>query len=232
MAGDGVGELHLNGIKVRILTNFFEALELALDVEIILFHLAKEPVALLTGQRRGLRGNGIEQDLALQLGVVVVRERKHGRSEAEAVKILETPQATQFGYIAVGQEIHRAIFGAFRKMVVVLDDHQQIAALDLLLGAQHVTANTVVVAVRPFVGTGDDDGFVASVTVVAILQLFHEITAFNCFYIGIIHLEPRHLADAVLQHAAYQGGVEQNPRFGLLTHHFIQRRVNYLSIDG
>lgn len=110
-------------------------------------------------------------------------------------------------------------------MVVVLDDHQQIAALDLLLGAQHVTANTVVVAVRPFVGTGDDDGFVASVTVVAILQLFHEITAFNCFYIGIIHLEPRHLADAVLQHAAYQGGVEQNPRFGLLTHHFIQRRV-------
>lgn len=41
VAGDGVGELHLNGIKVRILTNFFESLELALDIEIILFHLAK-----------------------------------------------------------------------------------------------------------------------------------------------------------------------------------------------
>ena len=232
MAGDGVGELHLNGIKVRILTNFFESLELALDVEIILFHLAKEPVALLTGQRRGLRGNGIEQDLALQLGVVVVRERKHGRSEAEAVKILETPQAAQFGYIAVGQKIHRTIFGALRKMVVVLDDHQQIAALDLLLGAQHVTANTVVVAVRPFVGTGDDDGFVASVTVIAILQLLHELTAFYHLDIREIHPESRYFADAVLQHAAYQGGVEQNTRFGLLAHHFIQRRVNHLPIDG
>ena len=31
---------------------------------------------------------------------------------------------------------------------------------------------------------------IASVTIVAILQLFHEITAFNCFYIGIIPLEP------------------------------------------
>ena len=117
-------------------------------------------------------------------------------------------------------------------MVVVLDDHQQIAALDLLLGAQHVTANTVVVAVRPFVGTGDDDGFVASVTVVAILQLLHELTAFDRLDIGKIHSKTRYFTDTVLQHAAYQGSIEQNPQFGLLTHHFIQRRVNHLSIDG
>ena len=87
VAGNGIGKLYLNGIKMRVLTNFLKAFNLALNIEVVLFHLAKESVALLPGQRRGLRGNGIEQDLALQLGVVIVSEGQHSGSKAEAVKI-------------------------------------------------------------------------------------------------------------------------------------------------
>ena len=42
-------ELHLNGIKVRILTNFFEALELALDVDTIIVFAAADDLLDLPG---------------------------------------------------------------------------------------------------------------------------------------------------------------------------------------
>ena len=52
VAGDGVGKLHLNGIKVRIFTYFLEAFELASDLLVVLFHLVEKPLRLFARERR------------------------------------------------------------------------------------------------------------------------------------------------------------------------------------
>ncbi len=60
-------------------------------------------------------------------------------------------------------------------MVVVLDDHQHIAALDLLFGRERIAAYALVIAVGAFVRAGNDDRLVAAVTVVTLLQALHKL---------------------------------------------------------
>ena len=215
---------------MRIFTNFLKSFQFASDIRVILLHLVKQTRRFLARQRRRFRRQGIEQNLAFELRIVVIRERKKRLRKAKSVEILETPQALQLRDIAVGDEVHRTIFGMFREVVVVLDHHQHVVALDLLLGVEHVAADTFIITVRPLVRPCDDNRLVPPVAVVAILQFLEELTPFNRLDVRKIHFETGCLADSVFEHAAHQCGIEQNPRLSLLAHHFIHRPIDNFSI--
>ena len=213
-----------------ILADLFEALDPAPDVGIVLFDLIEQARRFLARERRRLRGDRIQEDLALDLRVVVVREREHGIGEAEAVELLEAPQPFQAGDVAVGDEVHRAVLRPFGIVVVVLDDHQHVAALDLLLGRENVAPDPLVVAVGPLVRTRDDNRLVASVAGVAILEFLEKLAALDRLDVREIHAETRNGADAVLEHAPDKRGVEQDARFGLLAHDLVERAVDHLAV--
>ena len=118
----------------------------------------------------------------------------------------------------------------FGKIVVVLDDHQHIAALDLLLGAEHVAPDTLVVAVGALVRPRDDDRFVAAVKGVAVLQFFEELAALDPLDIREAEPEAGNLVKAVFEHATHHRGVEQDARLRLLPHHFVHRAVNDVAV--
>ena len=211
---------------MRILTNFLKAFQLAFDVRVVLLHLVEKARRLLPGERRRLRGDRIQQNLALDLRIVVVGKFEHGVGEAETIEILEPPETFQPRDVAVGDEVHRAVFGVLGKVVVILDDHQHVAALDLLLGIEHVAADALVVAVGPLVRARDDDRLVAAVSDIAILKFFEELAAHDRLDVGKIHLEAGNLVKAVFEHAAHQRGVEEDARLRLLPHHLVHRAVD------
>ena len=128
--------------------------------------------------------------------------------------------------------MHRAVFGAPGIIIVVLHDHQHVVALDLLLGIEHVAADALVVTVGTLVRTGDDDGFVAAVPGVTILQLFEELPAFDRLDVGEAHFEMGDFVDAVLEHAPHERGIEKDPRLGLLAHHIVHRSVLDIAETG
>ena len=105
----------------------------------------------------------VEQDPAFDLRILVVGEFEHDVGETETVEILVAPQPFEPRDVAVGDEVHRAIFGVLGIIVVVLHDHQHVITLDLLLGIEHVAADALVVTVGTLVRPSDDDGFVAAV---------------------------------------------------------------------
>ena len=120
----------------------------------------------------------------------------------------------------------------FGKVVVILDHHQHIAALDLLLGRKHVAADAFVVTVGALVRPRDDDHLVAAVPRIAVLQLFEKLAAPDRLDVRKIHPEARNLVNAVLEHAAHQRRIEQDARAGLLAHHIVHRAVNHLAVGG
>lgn len=97
--------------------------------------------------------------LPFDLRILVVGEFEHDVGETETVEILVAPQPFEPRDVAVGDKVHRAVFGVPGIIIVVLHDHQHVVALDLLLGIEHVAADALVVTVGTFVRTGDDDGF-------------------------------------------------------------------------
>ena len=215
---------------MRIFTDFLKTFQFAFDVRVVLLHLVEEARRLLARERGRLRGDRIQQNLALDLRIVVVGEFEHGVGEAEAVEILEPPEALQPRDVAVGDEVHRAVLGVLGEVVVVLDDHQHVAALDLLLGIEHVAADALVVAVGPLVRARDDDRLVAAVPGIAVLELFEELTALDRFDVGEIHFETGNLIKSVFEHAAHQRGVEEDARLRLLPHHLVHRAVDDVTV--
>ncbi len=226
----GIRELHLKRVIVRILMDFLEAFQLAPDLRVIFFHLVEQTCGFFARERRSLRGERVQQDFAGDLRIVVVVEREHGVRETESVELLEPADLLQARDVAVGDEVHRAILRMLRKVVVVLDHHQPVAALDLLLGPEHVAADSLVVTVGPLVRTGNDDRLVAAVAVVAILQFFEELAALDPFEIGKIQLEAGNLEKPVFEHAPHQRSIEENARLGLLTHHLVERPADRLAV--
>ena len=217
---------------MRIFTYFLEAFQFAFHIEVILLDLVEKARGLLARKRRGFRSDGVEQDLALQLDILVIGEFEHDVRKTVAVEILVAPQPLEPRDVAVGDEVHGAILVPLRKIVVVLHHHQHVVAFDLLLGERHVAADTFVITVGALVRAGDDDGFVAAVLGVAILQFVEKLPAFDRLDVGIVRFEVRNLVDAVFEHAAHQRGVEQNARLGLLTHDLVHRTVLHVAEAG
>ena len=88
----------------------------------------------------------------------------------------------------------------------------------------------LVVTVGPLVRTRDDDRLVASVAGVAILEFLEKLAALDRLDVRKIHAETRNGADAVLEHAPDERGVEQDARFGLLAHDLVERAVDHLAV--
>ena len=89
-----------------------------------------------------------------------------------------------------------------------------------------------IVAVGPLVRAGDDDHLVASVAVVALLQGLEKLPAVEVPDVRKVRPEARHGVDAPFEHAAYQRGVEEDARLGLLTDHLVHRPVDHLAVAG
>lgn len=72
MARHGIGEFHLERVEMRVLADLLEALDFTFDVEVVLLDLVEKARGLLAGQRRGFRGDRVEQYPAFDLRIFVV----------------------------------------------------------------------------------------------------------------------------------------------------------------
>ena len=230
MARDGVGELDLHGIEVRVLAYLLQALYAALDVEVVLFHLPQQSLALLARERGRLRRDGIKQYLAREFIIIVVGKLQHRLSKVKAVEILEAANLPKARHVAIGNETHRALLLAFGEVVVILHNHQCITTFDSLLGHQVIASYALVVAVGTAVRTGDDDRLVLPIAVVALLHLLHHLTARYSLHIRKLHLQVWHLVDSILEHTAQESGIVEYARSGLLAHHIIHRGIDHIAI--
>lgn len=131
--------------------------------------------------------------------------------------------------VAVGDETHGRILDALGIVVVVLDDHQAVAALDLFLGRAYVAPDALVEAVGAFVRAGDDDCLVASVAGVCILEALEELAAVDRFYVGIMQVDVWYVALAALEHLPQHGGVVEYSRVGILAHDVRHRRIGHVA---
>ena len=158
MAGHGIGELDLKSIVVTIALQFFDALCLLRDVRIILHHRIKQLFLLLVCQGRSLGGQRVQTDGSRQLVVVIVGQCHRHLRKAEAIEFVNIPDTLHHSSVAIGEEGN--FLRPLRPEIVILHNHQQVTAAELLVTVEHHIADALVIDVRPFVTTRDDDGLV------------------------------------------------------------------------
>ena len=85
--------------------------------------------------------------------------------------------------VAVGQEGDGGFF-ALGPVVVVLDNHEEIAADEHLFALKHHAADAPIEDVGALVAAGDDDGFVGSHLVVAAVETVDQLVARDKSHVG------------------------------------------------
>ena len=91
VAGDRIGIFQLQGIVERVLTHCFVTFLLGSDVRIVRVDPLIEIVLLLVGQGCGLGVQGVETDFRHEFSIVIIRERKTGIGESQAVRQKNLP---------------------------------------------------------------------------------------------------------------------------------------------
>ena len=141
------------------------------------------------------------------------------------------------GYVAVGDEVHRRLFllalrhtHGLHPVVVVLDDHQLVAARQLLLVPEDAPSDALVIGVGALVGARDDDCLVCAAAVIGIFQRFDEFAAghhpdvreplqaqlWECIHLLIRNQLPQHR------------GVPEDAAVGELAHHLRECELVHL----
>ena len=96
-------------------------------------------------------------------------------------------QDLPLGVIISRNEIH--FFTFFCPVVIILCYHQQVARVQFIFPPKNLRAYTIIIDIRPLIGTAYDNGFIHSVTVVTSTQRIYQFIARNYLYIS----EPRYL---------------------------------------
>ena len=71
---------------------------------------------------------------------------------------MNIPDTLHHSSVAIGEEGN--FLRPLRPEIVILHNHQQVTAAELLVTVEHHIADALVIDVRPFVTTRDDDGLV------------------------------------------------------------------------
>ena len=183
MTGNGIGELHLQGIVVAIFLHFLHTLRLLWDVGIVGQNALIELLLLLAGKCRGLAAEGVKQNGGGELIVIVVGERQRDLSEAEAVLFVNITETLDNSNVAVGDELKSLLLTPLSFLltpeIVVFHHHEAVAATKFVLAVEDRTANALIIDIRPFVGASDNDSIVETSVAVAGSKLLDELVATN-----------------------------------------------------
>ena len=171
VAGEGIGELDLQGVVVGVLFHGTQPVLFARHVGIVLHDGLEELLRLGGGERGGLAVEGFEEQFAV-VGreVGVVDKAQGGIGKMETIEFLVVAEALHLGYVAVGNEAHAA-FG-LKPVVVVFHHHEVVAGVHLLLAEEDAVAYLLVEEVGPLVAAGDNNHLLDAVAAVLPVEDF------------------------------------------------------------
>ena len=234
MAGDRIGIFQLQGIVERVLTHCFITFLLGSDVRIVRVDPLIEIVLLLVGQGCGLGVQGVETDFRHEFRIVIIRERKTGVGEIQAVALLVVADRDKLCHVSVGDVVHpRDILD---ELVAILHYHQFLAFHQPVLVKEDLVADACIVAVGPFVGAAEDYRVILRVVgVVGLVQGIDQLSPADPDDIAeAFRTEPEHvgcekfLAIRVRRDEFPQtGGIVEDSRFLLLADHFRERAPDH-----
>lgn len=104
MAGNGIAELHLQGIVVVVLTDALHAVFLQWNIGIILHDGIEQLLVLLVSEGWRLRCESVEDDCCIEYEVVVIRELQRYIGKVKAVEVTEVRYPADYSTVAVGNE--------------------------------------------------------------------------------------------------------------------------------
>ena len=186
VASHGIGELHLQGIVVRVLFHLFHALRFLRNVAIVLQHGLKQLVALLMSQGRCLSGQRIEQNRRRHLIVIVVGKLQPYVGEAETIEIADIAHPLNTCPVAIGNEVYGARGAVLcgGSQILVLHHHEQIARSQFILTIENCIANAKVIDICPFVRARHYHRIINAHTAVAGGKALNEFAAGNPQHVG------------------------------------------------
>jgi|GEM_PF-4451003 len=228
VAGHGVGKLDLQSGEVRVLAHGCHAVGLAGQVGIVVEHALIELVALLTGERRRIGREAVEDYGRLVLIVVVVGELEPHVGEVEPVHLALTAHLDHATAVAIGNEGKWRTVIALdrgRREIMVLDDHEPVARGEQVVATvEDGGTYAEIVDTRRLVGAGHDDGVVDAHVVVALAERLDEFVAGHHADIGkTLQTYARQLGHGVVgNHGAYQGGVVEYSALSSLSYHLVE----------
>ena len=133
VAGDGVGEFHLQGVVVAVFFELLQTVGLVRNVSIVGHHALVKLLLLVAGEGWRLRGEGVEQDGSREFCIVVVGKGKGDVGEAKSVLLVDVAHAPDGSHIAIGNKRQGTFLFWFlavgsAPVVVVLHNHQTVAS--------------------------------------------------------------------------------------------------------
>ena len=155
MAGYSIGVLQLQRIEIGVFPDGIVAFLLGLYVSIILIHSIIEHVLLVISQRSRLGIQGVQADLGLDLGVVIVWKTQPGIGEMKPVPFFIILDGHQLCHVSVGDVVHG--LGITDELVAILHYHQFLAAHELFLVVEDLGTYSCIIPVGPLVGPAQDD---------------------------------------------------------------------------
>ena len=124
VAGDGVGEFHLEGVQIGVFPHLLHAFPLVADIHIVLLDGLEESVLLVVAEGRGFALERVQYDFSFNFNVLVW-EIELSVGESESVEFPFVAQSLHLGDVSVGDEIE--FFNLFRPEVVVFHHHEEVA---------------------------------------------------------------------------------------------------------
>ena len=141
-------------------------------MRIVLIHPCIEHILLFVCKGRAFRFERIQNHLRLDLLFIIVRKRKPGGGEMQAVPVLVSGNLLQPRYVPVGDIVHS--LHILHKLVTVPDYHQLVPPDKPFLLELHGRADPGIVPVRPAVGPAQDNGLILPVLRICIRNLFQQ----------------------------------------------------------
>ena len=173
MAGDCIGELHLQGVEERVFPDFQVLLSPGCNLREIFKDIHVQLPVLFLSQRCGIDHQAVEDDLARKFQVIVVGKPQHHIGKPEPVTFLVTFNLQDLGNITVGNKIGRLVL--IQPEIVIFHHHNIVSLCHFLLPPQDPLPDPPVELVCTFIGARHHDDLVPPEFLVGMIQLFKEI---------------------------------------------------------
>ena len=177
MASDGIGILHLQGIKIRVGFQLFYSLTLQGDVCVVFHHLCVEFFTISFRECWCLTLQSIHEQHNLHFHLIVIRESQSSFYKAETILFTFTSDSYDTSHISIGNKVHLWLF--LCPIIVVLRYHQHIATLQFFFSPKNPSSDAIVIDIGSFIGTTNHNGFFYAIMVVTIGYGFYQFISRN-----------------------------------------------------
>ena len=212
---------------MRIGFHFLHPLTFHCYISIILQYRIKQLVIQFFRQCGFFSMQGIQQKFHLQFHTIIVGERQHHIGKTKAVCLTHPTDTANHSYISIGYKIN--LLTTLRPKIVILRHHQQVTAVQFILPKQNRIPDSLIINIRPFIGTADHNRFVHTCLTVTIIDYLNQLTTRNHPDIRKpFHTDRRQSEKIFLGYVAAQFcRIPKNPRIMHLTDHLSELRLIY-----